>query len=167
MAEANPKAKDEEPPEVKGPEHPSKYSGARVYEEALSPLVSLIKLYSEPDLAPIIQSAIHAMHSKVRATPDTIWADVPQAVRILVEPLTNEIADVFQDDSENWKSLMQVSTTRHTGRALTLPTSQKFDGQSKMGPKGHHNNRDTLWYLCEAGVAGIARAESRGQQTPK
>ena len=167
MAKDKPKAKDEEPPEDNGPEHPSKYSGARVYEEALRPLVSLIKLYSEPDLAPIIQNAIHMMLAKVRASPDTIWADVPEAVMILVEPLTNEIADVFQDDPENWKSLMQVSTARQAGRALTLPTSQKFDGQSKMGPKGHHNNRDTLWYLCEAGVAGIARAESRGQQTPK
>ena len=166
MAKDKPKAKDEEPPEDNGPEHPSKYSGARVYEEALRPLVSLIKLYSEPDLAPIIQSAIHVMHSKVRAPPATIWAGIPDEVRKMVEPLTDRISDVFQDDSENWRILLQV--TKHidrTNTTLTLPNLQKFDGKSRMGAKGYHNGKETLWYLCEAGASGIARAKT--QHVPK
>ena len=112
MAKDKPKAKAKEPPEDDNlPEHPIKYSGARVYEEALGSLVALIQLYCEPDLTPIIQAAIHVMHSKVWASPDTVWANAPEAVRGLVEPFTNKIADVFQDDPDNWKSLMQVSTT--------------------------------------------------------
>ena len=167
MAKDKTKAKDKEPPEDNdAPEHPKKFSGARVYEEALDPLVTLIQLYCDPDFTPSIQTAVLRMHSKGRAPLATIWAGIPAEVRTMVEPLTDQISDVFQDDPEYWKILLQVTKhIDHTSTTLTQPNPQKFDGKARMGAKGYHNGKATLWYLCEAGASGIARAKT--QHVPK